>query len=253
MYVFVGVVILYGCGYLIRRLAHEEPGSSEPFINGPWNIHKLPQSAFIMLMSDGLYETYSVCINSKNTHVVHEGLAKIVSEEMTLHRRLDRVATTTINRVKEQYRQQFMEGIHVMDDITLVIYNLSYAVDSNVPSYVPSYIRPNSGPANTGGEFVPEGVDHPAGWHPHSGDVVTLARTKPSRDTVEDLSSRLNESMTIGRHQPSQPTHPPSPPPEPVALATPKLTEDQIASGKYIAPYVTFPVDFPHDLDLERL
>ena len=229
---------------MVSRMAREEPGCSEPFINGPWNIHKLPRSAFIMLMSDGLYETYSECINSKDTKVVHEGLAKIVAEEMALHRRLDRVAVMTINRVKEQYRQQFVEGIHVMDDITLVIYNLSYPVD-----------KPKSGPVNSGGFFVPTvepstvEPDHPGNWHPRSGEV-TLSRNKPSRESMENISYRF-KSASIDDKGP-EPTVP-TKQPQPMVPTKPQLTDEQKKTGKFIAPYVTFPVDFPHDLDLQSL
>ena len=42
--------------------AREEPASSEPYVNGPWNVDHM--NGFLMLMSDGLYDVYGKVIDT---------------------------------------------------------------------------------------------------------------------------------------------------------------------------------------------
>ena len=150
-------------------------------------------------MSDGLYEAYGSFIKSGNPQVVHEGIAAIVVEEMSLHRQVDRVAQATVNRIKEQLKQQsMMDGR--MDDTTLIVRNFNHPlgdtsteidqvdtpINDPTSSHILSHNRkyPSQRPSHlSGGIFVPEssiGDDHPS--HPTN---LWMSEQKPSRPDTQ--------------------------------------------------------------------
>ena len=150
-------------------------------------------------MSDGLYEAYGSFIKSGNPQVVHEGIAAIVVEEMSLHRQVDRVAQATVNRIKEQLKQQsMMDGR--MDDTTLIVRNFNHPlgdtsteidqvdtpINDPTSSHILSHNReyPSQRPSHlSGGIFVPEssiGDDPPS--HPTN---LWMSEQKPSRPDTQ--------------------------------------------------------------------
>lgn len=155
-------------------------------------------------MSDGLYEAYATCIQTRNPPELHNALAKLVADEMKCHKSIERVAQAVINRVKGQYKE-FHRATNArigrLDDISLVVQNFSY----------------NQNPE---GVFVAE-------------DMSPVDRLVPS---IERLKMVPNDFVGSDKERP------------PV-----ELTKEQIDSGKYIAPYISFPNSFPFDLGLDDL
>lgn len=157
----------------VLRSASQEPGIATPFVNGPWDISNLQNKTFLILMSDGLYEAYGSCINTRNPPDLHSSLARLVADEMRLHNRIDRVGQAVVNRVKEQFketcRRDRKDG--KLDDMTLIIQNFTYPMGAlpvseqidtpllKYPSHSPFYShmtpRVESPP---GGVFVEENV-----------------------------------------------------------------------------------------------
>ena len=115
--------------------AKGEPGTAAPFINGPWTVSNI--NGFLLLMSDGLFETYGKIIGSTKPQQIHNGLAKLVADEMQHHASLEGVAQAVVEGVKYSYKQKAMKG--KLDDITLIIYNFGYSFPHSVPQKIPDH------------------------------------------------------------------------------------------------------------------
>ena len=189
-----------------------------PFINGPWAVNEL-RNSFLLLMSDGLYEAYGVYIDSGNPQEVHEGIASIVTEEMKTKSSIDKVAQGTVDRVKWLLKSQRPNA--VLDDITLIVNNFNNPLHGGGVNEVdtPTNDRRVSGfgGENGGGEFVPE-------YDPSESELV------------HKLVSHGGPSKS-----------------DPLVFPAPvELNEEQKKTGKFIVPYILFPLSFPYDKGLDE-
>ena len=215
--------------------AREEPGIADPFINGPWPITNL-QNGFLLLMSDGLYEAYGTYIESGNPQEVHEGIAALVVEEMNQRGSVSDVAQATVNRVRALVRT--CPGSPRLDDITLIIRNFNHKlhmaeqVDTPIVEHRHLPVRAHSqyNEDNGGGEFIPEGNLSP--WE-----------KEPAPSTEVELQEGM-ERMSISHGGPSKV--------DPVFPPEVELTEQQRQSGKFIQPYILFPLSFPYEKGLDE-
>ncbi len=201
-----------------------------PFINGPWAVNEL-QNSFLLLMSDGLYEAYGVYIDSGNPQEVHEGIASIVMEEMKTKSSIGEVAQATVDRVKWLLKSQRPNA--VLDDITLIVNNFNNPLRGGVNEVdTPTNDRRVSGfgGENGGGEFIPE---YDPSWN---------------RDHAPSTESELMhkmESIKISHGGPSKS--------DPLVFPAPvELNEEQKKTGKFIVPYILFPLSFPYDKGLDE-
>ena len=214
--------------------AREEPGICEPFINGPWVVTDL-QNSFLLLMSDGLYEAYGAYIDSENPQVVHEGIAAIVVEEMKNRTNVNEIAQATVDQVTRLLKSR-VPGAR-LDDITLIInyfgHSLRGADQVDTPITGP---RPSLYGENGGGEFVPEDYDS-SPW-----------QKEPAPSSENELVQRM-EDVNISQGGPSQGGPSRS---DPVFPSPVELTEEQKQTGKFIVPYILFPLSFPYEKGLDE-
>ena len=130
---------VYTCSH-----ARGEPGTAVPFINGPWTVSNI--NGFLLLMTDGLFETYGKLIGSTKPQEIHNGLAKLVAEEMRCQASLEGVAQAVVEGVKHSYKQKVRRG--KLDDITLIIYNFGYPLPRSPPQKIPDHFQSQYPPAH---------------------------------------------------------------------------------------------------------
>ena len=237
--------------------ASEEPGSCIPFINGPWDI-KSHDKAFLILMSDGLYEAFGGCIKTRSPPEVHNALASLVAEEMRLHKRMDRVAQAVVNRVKELYRQVIKDGR--LDDITLIVQNFSYPMSDLTPTGTDHpdnafMYTPKPPVNNSEGIFVKEENMSPRHVTPGSRDSIKHLTQGMASVSVNQNPKDDKVAKNLFKDLPPLPVHEQVQQKElrPPAVQPPQLTPEQAKLGTYITPYILFPSGFPFDLTLEQL
>ena len=209
--------------------AREEPGICAPFINGPWSVHDFKNS-FLLLMSDGLYEAYGTCIESRNPQEIHEGIAAIVIEEMNTRGNISEVAQATIDKVKLLLRSR-PGVVPRLDDITLVINNFGHPLrgTDQIDTPIIDHQLPNFDVSSGGGEFVPEDISP---W-----------QKDPAPSTDNEVVSRMDKMNIIDQGGPSNA--------DPIFPSPVELTQEQKSSGKFILSYIMFPLSFPYDKGLD--
>ena len=106
--------------------ANREPGTAEPHISRPINLHNF--RGFLILMSDGLYEAYEAWTG--RPHLVNEDIAHLVAEEMKKTSDLSTIAQNVVEKVKYLFRSTCRDGRRSgrLDDITLIVRNFGYPV-----------------------------------------------------------------------------------------------------------------------------
>ena len=181
-------------------------------------------------MSDGLYEAYGTYIDSGNPQKVHEGIASIVIEEMNKRSSVNDVAQATVDRVKGLLKSR--PGVPRLDDITLIINNFSHPLRGVDQVDTPIIERRLDYGENGGGEFVPEIDVSPTHW-----------QKEPAPSTGQEPPVQRMERVKISQGGPSN-TDPVFPPPV-------ELTEEQKKTGKFIVPYILFPLSFPYEKGLD--
>ena len=229
-------------------------------------------------MSDGLYEAYGYCINTRNPPDLHSSLARLVADEMRLHKTIDRVAQAVVFRVKEQYRETCRRDRKdgKLDDMTLIIQNFTYPMgmrpvaehnDSpgfryeSMPAGSPPHFYPHMMPSPSGGVFIEENPLHSTGRQQSSvhyqqpGSSMATGRStgslaQPGGDNVQPLVQQMS-----GLNIKPKELFPPNDG-QPAAASGNRLrelTKEEAESGKFIKPYIVFPNDFPFDLTLDSI
>ena len=179
-------------------------------------------------MSDGLYEAYATCTQIRNPSELHNALAALVVEEMKYYKHMDRVAQAVVNRVKAEYKEFHQKNSRSgrLDDISLIVQNFSYDVVPLVREKPP---LPPRTPTNPEGVFIAEPMTSPPA-------VDRLAKDVATKMNFNDYTDSNDPSKPLVEDRPSV-----------------VLTQEQIDSGNYITPYVSFPSNFPFDLGLDDL
>ena len=242
-------------------------------------------------MSDGLYEAYGSCIQTKNPPDLHTSLARLVADEMKLHNRMDRVGPAVVNRVREQFkeihRRDKKDG--KLDDMTLIVQNFSYPMSDLTPNYdhvdspvfqYPSQATPTINPAGGGrgggGRNVSPLPAGPFGGHTSSsgsesgggggGGVFVEESSSPPIHSgrqpvrqpqvgVEAVAQEMSRLHIEPKELfPESHHHPQQQRQESRDSNRPReLTDEELESGKYIKPYILFPNDFPFDMTLDSI
>lgn len=241
----------------LYRPAREEPGSCVPFINGPWDIVEL-NNAFLVLMSDGLYEAYGYCIGTQNPPEIHSSLGSLIARVMKEQRVMERVSQTIVDRVKNQYKEMHERARNdgKLDDMTLIIQNLNYLMDDlishdqvdssdrqNVSSGGGVFVAEQTSPVHRNSSPPPSAREHLFEQTPPNSEDITREMGKLDINNKPPPGPRSDKSLSL--EDPSKPHRDNRPLVE--------LTEEEKKAGTFIQPYILFPSDFPFDLPLDSL